>query len=69
LNFEPAAQMYGLAYTLATDLMSFRHAFAASLKSPNSTIVEVPTNAEHDLARRNQIISQVAERMKATIQI
>jgi 2-succinyl-5-enolpyruvyl-6-hydroxy-3-cyclohexene-1-carboxylate synthase len=69
LNFEPAAQMYGLDYVLAGDLMSFRKAFAASQKSPNSTIIEVPTNAEHDLSRRNDIIKRVAERMKATIHI
>lgn len=69
LNFEPAAQMYGLDYALARDRESFRQAYAASLESPNSTIIEVPTNAEHDLARRNAIMSRVIERMKATINV
>jgi 2-succinyl-5-enolpyruvyl-6-hydroxy-3-cyclohexene-1-carboxylate synthase len=69
LNFEPAARMYGLEYTLARDRESFRAAFAASLESPHSTIIEVPSNAEHDLARRNEIVSRVVERMKAAIEV
>lgn len=67
LTFEHAAQMYGLDYVQAGDISSFRNAFAASLASQNSTIIEVPTNAEHDLARRNQIVSRVVERLKTTV--
>ena len=68
LTFESAAQMYGLDYTIARDLSSFRNAFKASLQSSNSTIIEVPTNAEHDLARHNEIVNRVSERLKATVQ-
>lgn len=69
LNFEPAAQMYGLDYALAHDRETFRRAFAASLASPNTTLIEVPTNAEHDLARRNAVVNRVAERMSALLQL
>jgi 2-succinyl-5-enolpyruvyl-6-hydroxy-3-cyclohexene-1-carboxylate synthase len=64
LSFESAAQLYGLDYTAAQDRESFRSAYRASQMSENATIIEVPTNAEHDLARRNAIVQRVLERMK-----
>lgn len=69
LTFESAAKLYGLGYALSTDRQSFRQAFAESQTSPNATIIEVPTNAEHDLAQRNEIVRQIAERVQANSRI
>lgn len=63
VTFAPAAALYGLDYALAGDRTAFRQAFAASQQSPDATIIEVPTHAEHDLARRNDIIWRVGQRL------
>lgn len=57
LNFEHAAKMYGLDFFSAAD--DFPQTFKASLDSPQSTLIEVKTDAQRDLARRNALISTV----------
>lgn len=59
LNFEHAARMYGFDFVSVEG--SFRQAFQASLNSPNSTILEVKTDAKQDFARRNEIISTIKQ--------
>lgn len=67
LNFEPAAKMYRLDYALAADRDSFRKAFSPSQASSSAAVIEVPTHSEHDLARRNEIVRQVNERVNVAL--
>lgn len=60
LNFEHAARFYGLNFTSVEDSESFRQAF---LSSPQSTIIEVKTDAKRDFARRNEIIKTVKDKI------
>lgn len=67
LTFEHAAALYGLDYVRAENREAFRVAYAASQQSDRTTIIEVPTNAEHDLARRTAVMQAVRERLSAAI--
>jgi 2-succinyl-5-enolpyruvyl-6-hydroxy-3-cyclohexene-1-carboxylate synthase len=64
LTFDGAAQMFGLEYARADDMESFRSAFRQSITSPTSTIIEVPTDARRDLEIRDDIIRNVAEKLR-----
>ncbi|MDZ4764886.1 MAG: 2-succinyl-5-enolpyruvyl-6-hydroxy-3-cyclohexene-1-carboxylic-acid synthase [Chloroflexota bacterium] len=66
MTFDHVAAMYDLDYTQATDRASFRQAFNAALTTvkSRSTIIEVPTDAIHDLARRNEITQRVLDAIK-----
>ena len=63
LEFEHAARMYGLEYVRADDRDSFRQAFSESVKGRLSRIIEVRTDAEHDLQRRQEIMDAVQQRI------
>jgi 2-succinyl-5-enolpyruvyl-6-hydroxy-3-cyclohexene-1-carboxylate synthase len=63
LEFEHAAKMYGLEYVRADDRESFRQAFSESVNGRLSRIIEVRTNAEHDLQRRQEIMDAVRQRI------
>jgi 2-succinyl-5-enolpyruvyl-6-hydroxy-3-cyclohexene-1-carboxylate synthase len=67
LTFDHAAALYGLDYARATDRTTFRAAFNAALTAlpTRSTIIEVPTDALHDLQRRNAITQRVLDAIKA----
>jgi 2-succinyl-5-enolpyruvyl-6-hydroxy-3-cyclohexene-1-carboxylate synthase len=64
LEFEHAARMYGLEYVRADDRESFRQAFSESVNNRLSRIIEVRTDAQHDLKRRQEIIDAVQARIK-----
>ena len=59
LDFVHAAKMYGLDYVRADDRGAFRQAFAESIRSRRSTIIEVRTDALQDLQRRKAIMAAV----------
>ncbi len=61
LNFEPAAQMYGLDFVRVVDKTSFKKAFTESISSSQSTIIEVKTDARDDLKYRQLFIEQVLQ--------
>ncbi len=63
LDFSHAAKMYGLKYVRAEGRDAFRDAFSQSVNSRSSTIVEVPTDARHDLKRRNEIMQVIHKRL------
>ncbi len=65
LEFEHAAKMYGLEYVRADDRQSFRQAFSESVNKRLSRIIEVRTDALHDLQRRQAIMDAVQARIKA----
>lgn len=51
-------------YVLAGSRAEFDAAFSASFGSQNSTIIEVPTHSENDLARRKQFLEMVTARLQ-----
>ncbi len=59
LDFAHAAALYGLRYVRADDRASFRQAFSESVGGAESTLIEVRTNAIHDLRRRKEIMAAV----------
>lgn len=59
LDFSHAARLYDVAYECVTDRATFRAAFANALASDRAQIIEVPTDAEADLQRRNALIAAV----------
>jgi len=64
LQFEAAARLFGMDYVLAGSRAEFDAAFSASFGNQNSTIIEVPTHSENDLARRKQFLEMVTARLQ-----
>lgn len=63
LNFESAATMYGLHYTLARDSHTFRAAFAEALTTLNAgtaAIIEVQTDRQCDFQRRTELMTRIS---------
>ena len=56
LDFAHAAALYGLDYARIDDRDAFRAAFSESINARSSTIIEVRTDALHDLRRRAEIM-------------
>jgi 2-succinyl-5-enolpyruvyl-6-hydroxy-3-cyclohexene-1-carboxylate synthase len=63
LEFEHAAKMYGLEYVRADNRESFRQAFSESVHKRLSRVIEVRTDALHDLKRRQEIMDAVQQRI------
>lgn len=64
LDFSHAAKLYGLDYAHVTQREDFRAAFTESVMNRHSTIIEVQTDAQHDLERRAEIVEAVFQRIK-----
>jgi len=64
LDYSHSAKMYGLDYVRADSRDEFRQAFSESVNNRTSTIIEVRTDAQADLQRRNEIMSAVHARLK-----
>jgi 2-succinyl-5-enolpyruvyl-6-hydroxy-3-cyclohexene-1-carboxylate synthase len=63
LEFEHAARMYGLDYVRTDDRETFRQAFSESVNNRVSRVIEVRTDAQHDLQRRQEIMDAVQQRI------
>ncbi|MAS34120.1 MAG: 2-succinyl-5-enolpyruvyl-6-hydroxy-3-cyclohexene-1-carboxylic-acid synthase [Anaerolineaceae bacterium] len=63
LEFEHTARMYGLDYVRADDRESFRQAFSESVNNRLSRVIEVRTDVQHDLKRRQEIMEAVQQRI------
>ena len=63
LQFEHAARLYGLEYVQAQTRQAFRQAFADRATGGGSSIIEVPTHAPTDLARRQAVIAAVRAKL------
>ena len=61
LNFEPAAELYGLEYVCADDRESFHQAFAASMSDTRPRLIEVRTDGQSDHQRRQEVVKFVNE--------
>lgn len=59
LDFSHAAKLYGLDYVLVEDRAAFRDVFQASVRSQRAQIIEVRTDARHDLEQRQTIMDAV----------
>ena len=66
LDFAHAARMYGLEFVRADDRSSFRQAFADSVGSRTSTLIEVRTDAIADLKRREAIMAAVHRQLRTS---
>ena len=64
LDFSHAAKLYGLEYVRADCREVFRQAFAESVAKRQSTIIEVATDAQTDLKRRQEIMAAVHAQLK-----
>lgn len=64
LDFEPAAQMYGLNFVRIHGETSFKEAFTESISSSRSTIIEVRTDARNDLKHRQIFIEKIQQHMQ-----
>lgn len=68
LDYTHAAQLYGLKYIRADDRDSFRQAFLESVNSGEPCLIEVRTDARHDLERRKAIMDAVQQRLTTKAQ-
>jgi len=59
LEFAQVAELYGLQYSRADDRATFRRAFGESINGNSATLIEVRTNSESDLQRREEIMRAV----------
>jgi len=65
LDFEHAAALYGLQYVRADDRAAFRRAFCESVGGPESTLIEVRSDARADLRRRGDIMAAVHRELES----
>ncbi len=65
LDFTHAARLYGLDYVQVNDRDNFRRVFMESVADRASWLIEVRTDARHDLAQRRDIIRGVQEALIA----
>lgn len=68
LDFAGAAALYGLRYIRVEDRAAFRQAFSESVGGAESTLIEVRTNAIHDLRRRNEIMAAARSKVALVLQ-
>lgn len=61
LDFAPAAQMFGLEYSRATDRDTFRRAFVEAIGADTSHLIEVPSNAVLHEQMRREMTRRVTE--------
>jgi len=62
LDFEPTADLYDLGYTAVDDREAFRDAYAASVGSDGTDVIEVRTNPEASQRTRERLVeATVAE--------
>ena len=66
LDFAHAAALYGLQYIRADDRSAFRAAFTESAGGSDATLIEVRTEAQADLRRRQEILAAVRESLHST---
>jgi 2-succinyl-5-enolpyruvyl-6-hydroxy-3-cyclohexene-1-carboxylate synthase len=66
LEYEHAARLYGLDYVRTDDRNTFREAFSESVTNRLSRIIEIHTDAQNDLRRRNEIVEAVKRALRGT---
>jgi len=67
LTFEHAAALYGLRYVRADERTAFERAFQQSQRENIATLIEVRTDARHDLAQRTARIADLRSRVLSEI--
>jgi 2-succinyl-5-enolpyruvyl-6-hydroxy-3-cyclohexene-1-carboxylate synthase len=65
LRFEAAATLYGCGYEAVDSLDGLRAALARSLNGPGTTILEVPSDREANLALHRRVAAAVSEALIA----
>ncbi|MFQ3567385.1 MAG: 2-succinyl-5-enolpyruvyl-6-hydroxy-3-cyclohexene-1-carboxylic-acid synthase [Aggregatilineales bacterium] len=69
LTFEHAAELYGLHYVRADERLAFERAFRQSQRENLATLIEVRTDARHDLAQRTTQIARLRSRILPEINL
>jgi len=64
LDYEPTGDLYGLDFERVGGLDSFRSAFASSVESDGTQVIEVVTDAESSHRFRDEVAERVAERVE-----
>jgi 2-succinyl-5-enolpyruvyl-6-hydroxy-3-cyclohexene-1-carboxylate synthase len=64
LDYEPTGDLYGLEFERVADLDSFRSAFASSVESDGTQVLEVVTDAESSHRFRDEVAERVAEQVE-----
>ncbi|MCS6835762.1 MAG: 2-succinyl-5-enolpyruvyl-6-hydroxy-3-cyclohexene-1-carboxylic-acid synthase [Anaerolineae bacterium] len=59
LDFQHSAALYGFDYLRTADLAAFRQAFQDSVSQRKTTLIEVPTDAQADLAARRAYLDKL----------
>jgi len=59
LDFQHSAALYGFDYVRTADMDAFRQAFQASIRQRATTLIEVPTDAQADLAARRAYLDSL----------
>ncbi|MFC6904333.1 2-succinyl-5-enolpyruvyl-6-hydroxy-3-cyclohexene-1-carboxylic-acid synthase [Halalkalicoccus tibetensis] len=63
LDFAPTADLYGFEFVRTDSLSEFEDAYAASLSSPGTQVIEVVTDSEASHRRREAVHERVNERL------
>ena len=64
LDYEATGDLYGLEFERVADLDSFRSAFASSVESDGTQVLEVVTDAESSHRFRDEVAERVAEQVE-----
>jgi 2-succinyl-5-enolpyruvyl-6-hydroxy-3-cyclohexene-1-carboxylate synthase len=63
VGFEPAAQMFGLAYARPGTMEEFVEVYGSACARGSSTLIEVKTDREENVALHRRILEEVAARV------
>jgi 2-succinyl-5-enolpyruvyl-6-hydroxy-3-cyclohexene-1-carboxylate synthase len=64
VGFEPAARMFGLAYERPGTMENFVEAYGSACARGSSTLIEVKTDREENVALHRRILEEVAARVE-----
>ena len=63
LDFEPTTDLYDLGYAAVDDREGFRDAYAESVASGGTDVLDVTTNAEASQRTRERLVEETVERL------
>ena len=66
VGFEPAAKMFGLAYEHPGTMEEFVEAYGSACARGSSTLIEIQTDREENVALHRRLLQEVADRVEKT---
>jgi 2-succinyl-5-enolpyruvyl-6-hydroxy-3-cyclohexene-1-carboxylate synthase len=64
VGFEPAAKMFGLAYEHPGTIEDFVEAYGSACARGSSTLIEIETDREENVALHRTLLEEVADRIE-----